>query len=75
MIQSPLSMLLQGKPNLELEQYASAAAESMAAAADKAAAKGQHERDSMREKAENQQLQSDLSHAFLNLQRAGVELF
>ena len=54
-------MLLQGKPNLELEQYASAAAESMAAAAGKAAAKAlQHERDSMREKAENQQFQSSL---------------
>ena len=63
MIQSPLSMLLQGKPNLELEQYTSAAAESMAAAAGKAAAAGlllQHERDSLREKAESQQLQSSL---------------
>jgi len=63
MIQSLLSMLLQGKPNLELEQYTSAAAESMAAAAGKAAAAGlllQHERDSLREKAESQQFQSSL---------------
>jgi hypothetical protein len=52
MIQSPLSMLLQGKPNLELEQYASAAGESMVAAVGKGL---QHERDSTREKAENQQ--------------------
>ncbi len=52
MIQSPLSMLLQGKLNLELEQYASAAGESMVAAVGKGL---QHERDSTREKAENQQ--------------------